>query len=57
MGPKRAQGTGLAYPEEGALGILGVRWRSKKVYRIQLPLREEWGGAYREIWGSPQGLL
>lgn len=57
MGPKRAQGTGLAYPEEGALRILGVRWRSKKVYRIQLPLREEWGGAYREIWGSPQGLL
>lgn len=23
---------------------------------IQLPLREEWGGAHGEIWGSPQGL-
>lgn len=58
MGPKRVQGTGLARPEEEeALGILGVRWPSKKVYPIQLPLREELGGAYEEIWGSPQGLL
>lgn len=58
MGPKRARGTRLAHPEEEeALGILGAWWHSKKVYLIQLPLGEEWGGIYGEIRGSPQGLL
>lgn len=58
MGPKRAQGTRLAHPEEEeALGIQGVGWCSKEVYPIQPPLREEWGGTYGEVWGSPQGLL
>lgn len=57
MGPKRAQGTRLAHPEEEeALGILRVGWCSKKV-SDSTSFQGGVGGAYEGIWGSPQGLL